>query len=212
MASLPVYNSSGSEIGTYEIDPTEIAATINKQLLHDVVVMYQANLRQGSRQTKSRADVAGHKKKMYRQKGTGNARAGMRRTNVRRGGGHAFALRPRDYSYRMPRKAVQLATRMAIAGKIQNGQVRVLDELSMSQPKTSSIARMLKGIGLEGRSSLIATSEYSPAVYKSARNIPGVSVLPVSDLNALAVLGPNCLLVTRAALDQLKQKKQEAAS
>lgn len=206
MASLPVYNSSGVEVGKYEIDPSEIAAKINKQLLHDVVVMYHANQRQGTRQTKGRSDVAGHKKKMYRQKGTGNARAGMRRTNIRRGGGHAFALKTRDYSYRLPRKAVQLATRMAIAGKIQSGQVRVLDGLSMDAPKTSVIAKMIKGIGLDGRTSLIATAEYSPVVYKSARNIQGVSVLPVSDLNALEVLRPSCLLVTREALDQLKSK------
>jgi large subunit ribosomal protein L4 len=208
MASLPVYNSSGVEVGTYEIEPGEIAAKISKQLLHDVVVMYHANQRQGTRQTKGRSDVAGHKKKMYRQKGTGNARAGMRRTNIRRGGGHAFALKTRDYSYRLPRKAVQLATRMAIAGKIQGGQVKVLDELSMEAPKTSVIAKMIKAIGLEGRTSLIATAEYSPGVYKSARNIEGVSVLPVSDLNALAVLSPSCLVVTREALDQLRSKTQ----
>lgn len=204
MASLPVYNSSGVEVGKYEIDPNEIAAKINKQLLHDVVVMYHANQRQGTRQTKGRSDVAGHKKKMYRQKGTGNARAGMRRTNIRRGGGHAFALKTRDYSYRLPRKAVQLATRMAIAGKIQGGQVKVLEGLSMDAPKTSAIARMIKAIGLDGRTSLIATAEYSPVVYKSARNIQGVSVLPVGDLNALEVLRPNCLLVTREAMDQLR--------
>jgi large subunit ribosomal protein L4 len=208
MASLPVYNSSGVEVGKYEIDPSEIADRINKQLLHDVVVMYHANQRQGTRQTKGRGEVAGHKKKMYRQKGTGNARAGMRRTNIRRGGGHAFALKTRDYSYRLPRKAVQLATRMAIAGKIQGGQVKVLDGLKMDTPKTSAIAKMLKTIGLDGRSSLIATAEYSPSVYKSARNIEGVSVLPVSDLNALAVLSPNCLLLTREALDQLRNQSK----
>lgn len=206
MASLPVYNSSGVEVGKYEIEPSEIADRINKQLLHDVVVMYHANNRQGTRQTKGRGEVAGHKKKMYRQKGTGNARAGMRRTNIRRGGGHAFALKTRDYSYRLPRKAVQLATRMAIAGKIQGGQVKVLDSLKMETPKTSTIAKMIKAIGLEGKNSLIATAGYSAAVYKSARNIAGLSVLPVGDLNALAVLSPNCLLMTREALDQLRQK------
>ena len=104
--------------GTYEIDPTLLAPHINKQLLHDVVVMYQSNQRLGTAKTKSRAEVAGSTKKMYRQKGTGNARAGSRRSGVRRGGGHIFAKRPRDWSYRLPRKAVQLATRMAMAAKI----------------------------------------------------------------------------------------------
>lgn len=206
MASLPVYNSSGKEIGKYEIDPTEIASSINKQLLHDVVVMYQASARQGSHKTKSRAEVAGNKKKMYRQKGTGNARAGSRRSNIRRGGGHAFAKRNRDYSYRLPRKAVRSATRMAIAGKIQDDQVMVLDELAMDAPKTSVIANMLKALGLEGKSTLITTAEHSPMVYMSARNVQRVEVLPVNDLNALAVLKPHRMLVTKAAMDQLKEK------
>ena len=205
MASLPVYDVSGKEVGQYEIDPAEIALTINKQLLHDVVVMYQASRRQGSHKTKSRAEVAGNKKKMYRQKGTGNARAGSRRSNIRRGGGHAFAIRNRDYSYRLPRKAVRLATKMAIAGKIQDGQVKVLEGLSMEAPKTSVIAKMLKTIGIEGKRALITTAEHSPFVYRSARNIAGVSVMQLSDLNALAILEPQCLLVTRDAMDQLKQ-------
>jgi len=210
MASLPVYDSSGKEIGKYEIDPAEIAPSINKQLLHDVVVMYQASARQGTHKTKSRAEVAGNKQKMYRQKGTGNARAGSRRSNIRRGGGHAFAIRNRDYSYRLPRKAVRLATRMAIAGKIQDDQVMVLDELSMESPKTSVIAKMLKEMGLEGKSTLITTAEHSPEVYKSARNVQRVEVLPVSDLNALAVLKPHRMLVTREAMDQLKENASSA--
>ncbi len=206
MASLPVYDSSGKEVGKYEIDPADIAPEINKQLLHDVVVMYQANRRQGSHMTKTRSEVAGNRKKMYRQKGTGNARAGSRRSPIRRGGGHAFAKRNRDYSYRLPRKAVRLATKMAIAGKIQDDQVKILDGLSMETPKTSVIAKMLKAIGLDGKRALIATADYSPSVYKSARNVEGVSVLPVNDLNALEVLHPHCLLVTRDAMDRLKEK------
>src|SRR5687768_15529908 len=121
MASLTLYNQKGDGIGKYEIDPDEIAPRINKQLLHDVVVMYQSNQRQGSAKTKSRSEVSGTTKKMYRQKGTGNARAGSRRSNIRRGGGRAFAKRPRDWSYRLPRKAVQAATRMAVATRIISG-------------------------------------------------------------------------------------------
>ena len=211
MASLPVYDSGGKEIGKYEIDPTEIAETINRQLLHDVVVMYQANARQGSHRTKSRANVAGNKKKMYRQKGTGNARAGSRRSNIRRGGGHAFARDNRDYSYRLPRKAVRAATRMALAGKIQDEQVVVVDGLSLDAPKTSVVANMLKGMGLEGKSALIATAEHSPVVYKSARNISRVEVMRVSDLNALAILKPHRMVMTKEAIDQLKEKSESEA-
>ena len=205
MASLPVYDAAGKEVGKYEISPEDISATINKQLLHDVVVMYQASARQGTHKTKSRSEVSGSGKKMYRQKGTGNARAGSRRSNVRRGGGHAFARRNRDYSYRLPRKAVRAATRMAIAGKIRDEQVAVIDKLAMEEPKTAVVAGMLKGMGLSGSTALIATADVSTAVHRSARNLQGVSVLPVCDLNALEILKPSKVLFTREALDQLKQ-------
>lgn len=210
MASLPVYDKSGKEVGKYEINPDDLAKSINKQLLHDVVVMYQASKRQGSHKTKSRAAVAGSTKKMYRQKGTGNARAGSRRSNIRRGGGHAFAKDNRDYSYRLPRKAVRLATRMAMAGKIQSEQVLVIDELSMDQPQTKQIASLLKALDLENKSALIATAEHSPNVYKSARNIQRVAVTKQADLNALEILRPHRVLITRDALDAFKERATSA--
>ncbi len=206
MASLPVYDKTGKEVGKYEIDPTELASSVNKQLLHDVVVMYQANRRQGSHKTKTRSEVAGSTKKLYRQKGTGNARAGSRRSNIRRGGGHGFAKRNRDYSYRLPRKAVRLATRMAMAGKIDSNQVLVLDALPMESPQTREIAGLLKALDLQGKSALIATAENDTAVYKSARNIQRVEVSRVADLNALAILRPHRVLITRDALDAFKEK------
>lgn len=208
MASLPVYDKTGKEVGKYEIDPADIASSINKQLLHDVVVMYQASRRQGSHQTKTRSEVAGSTKKLYRQKGTGNARAGSRRSNIRRGGGHGFAKRNRDYSYRLPKKAVRLATRMAMAGKIQDEQVLVLDSLSMESPQTKEIVGLLKALDLQGKSALITTAENDAAVYKSARNIQRVEVSRVSDLNALAILRPHRVLITRDAMDAFKEKSK----
>lgn len=212
MVSLPVYDSSGSEVGKYEIDPAEIAPTINKQLLHDVVVMYQASARQGSHHSRSRGEVAGANKKMYRQKGTGNARAGSRRSGIRRGGGHIFAKKPRDYSYRLNRKAVRAATRMAIAGKISDDQVVVIEGLSFDEPKTREMASVLKALNLEGQTTLVTTAVYDAVVYKSARNIQGVTVSPVSDLNALSVLKPKKMLVTREALDAIKSGAQQNAA
>jgi large subunit ribosomal protein L4 len=206
MTTLPVYDRSGAEVGSYEIDPASIAPRISKQLLHDVVVMYQANRRQGSAKTKSRGEVQGTTRKMYRQKGTGNARAGSRRSNVRRGGGHAFAKRPRDFSYRLPRKALQAATRMAIASKLQEQQVVVIDDLSFEAPATREMAAILKSLGLVDVSTLVTTAEHDANVYKSARNIKKVTVSPVSDLNALSVLAPRRMLVTKAALDSIKEK------
>ena len=212
MATLAVFDRNGSKVGKYEIDPAELAPKINKQLLHDVIVMYQANRRQGSASTKSRGQVSGSTKKLFRQKGTGHARMGSRRTNLRRGGGHAFRKDPRDYSYRLPRKAVQAATRMAIASKISDEQIVVIDELSFSEPQTKDMAGILKALDLAGKSTLVATESYDVNVYKSGRNIAGVSVSPVSDLNALSVLAPSRMLVTRAALDAIKQRASNGNS
>jgi large subunit ribosomal protein L4 len=211
MVSLPVFNKSGAEVGKYEIDPEAIAPKISQQLLHDVVVMYQASARQGTHRTKDRSDVAGTTKKMYRQKGTGNARAGSRRAPQRRGGYHVFALRPRDYSYRLPRKAVQAATRMAIARKLQTQDIVVIDELAFSEPKTKEMAGILKALKLAGMTTLVTTAALDSNVYRSARNIDKVTVAPVNGLNALAVLQPRKMLITRAALDAIKERAKKSA-
>lgn len=206
MAELPIYNRTGAKVGVYSIDPAEIAPRISKQLLHNVVVMYQANRRQGTQKTKTRGEVSGSTKKMYRQKGTGNARAGSKRSGLRRGGGHLHALEPRDWSYRLPRRSVQIATRMAIASKIQDDQVVVIDDLGLAAPKTKEMAAILKALNLSGGSTLVATAGRDLNVYKSARNISKVTVSPVSDLNALLVLAPKRVLLTKAALDWIKER------
>lgn len=212
---LPVYDKTGKEVGTFSVDPDAIAARINSQLLHDAVVMYQANLRQGSAKTKTRAEVAGHKKKMYRQKGTGNARAGHRRSGVRRGGGHIFAKQPRDWFYRLPRKALQVATRMAVASKISDSQITLIDALSMEAPKTKEMVAVLKNLHIDG-SVLVAVEAHDSNVYKSFRNIEGAQVLPVSDINAYEVLRRKRLLMTREALKNfvasVPEKKSESVA
>lgn len=204
MASLKIFDTAGGEVGTYEIDTEQIADRVCKQLLHDAVVMYQTNLRQGSHHTRTRGEVAGTSKKMYRQKGTGNARAGSKRTNVRRGGGVARTVKPRDYSYRLPKKAIKLATRMAIRSRIDDGEVIVVDRLDFDVPKTKQLDTMLTALGLHGGTTLVATAGLDVAVFKSGRNLPGVEVQPVRELNALSILKPKRLLVTREALDRIK--------
>jgi len=149
---------------------------------------------------------------MYRQKGTGNARAGSRRSGIRRGGGHIHAIKPRDYSYRMNRKAVKAATQMAIAAKIADDQVVVIDELDFDKPATNEMATILKALKLGGSTTLVTTAAHDANVYKSARNLQKVSVSTVSDLNALTVLSPRRLLVTKAALDVIKERNAAAAS
>jgi large subunit ribosomal protein L4 len=207
MPKLTVYDAKGASVGSVEIEPTDLAPRINKQLLHDAVVMYEANLRQGTFATKSRALVAGSTKKMYRQKGTGNARAGSRRSGIRRGGGHIFAKKPRDFGYRLPRKALQLATRMALAAKIRDDQVTVIDDLKFAAPKTRDMAAILKALKChEHKSLLVATATHDANLHKSVRNIAGVSLSPVAELNAFIVLKPQRLLFTKAALDWIKEQ------
>jgi large subunit ribosomal protein L4 len=203
MPKLTIYDRKGKKVGTYNVEPTDFAPRINKQLLHDAVVMYQANLRQGSHQTKSRAMVAGSTKKMYRQKGTGNARAGSKRSGVRRGGGHIFAKVNRDYGHRMPRKALQQATRMALASKVRDEELQVIDDLAFDEPKTKDMVAVLSHLEWDGSSLLVTTASYDRNVYRSARNIAGVSVAPAGEINALDVLASRRMLITKAALDAL---------
>lgn len=206
MAVIAIHNKSGAEVGKYEIDSTDIAPSINRQLLHDVVVMYQANLRLGTHKTKTRSEVAGSTKKLYRQKGTGNARAGTRRAGHRVKGGHIHAIRPRDYSFRLPKKAIQAATRMALASKLLDNQLVLIDDLKFEKPGTKVMAGILKSLGLNKSTTLVATEAYDQTVLKSARNIEGVTVSPVKDLNALNLLTPRRVLMTKAALDAVRVK------
>lgn len=209
MASLTVYDRSGKSVGSYDIDPTDLVPRINKQLLHDAVVMYQSNLRLGTARTKSRAEVAGSTKKMYRQKGTGNARAGSRRSGVRVGGGHIFAKRPRDWVYRLPRKALQLATRMALAAKLRDGEVTLIDDLKFDAPKTKEMATIIKALNLTGERLLVATAAHDVNVYKSVRNIDRVSISPVGGLNAHVLLQPKRVLMTKAAIEAVRSAAGE---
>jgi large subunit ribosomal protein L4 len=210
MLTLPVYDRSGTQVRTYEIDPAQLAPRISKQLLHDAVVMYQTNMRLGTVRTKNRSEVAGTTKKMYRQKGTGNARAGSRRSGIRRGGGHIHAIRPRDWSYRLTKKAIRLATRMAVASKLADNEVTLIDELSFEKPETRRMAAILKALKIDHGSLLVAVAAYDANVYKSVRNLEGVSVAPVADLTALGVLRPKRLLMTTSALDALREKAAAA--
>jgi len=203
MISVSIRDMSGSESGTYEFDPADLASNVNRQLLHDAAVMYEANRRQGTVQTKSRGMVKGSTHKLFRQKGTGRARAGNARTPVRRGGGHAFGKKPRDYSYRLPRKSLQIATKMALLSKFQDEQAVVLSDWQCAEPKTKVVAQALKSLGVDGASVLLATNGVDANVWRSARNISGVRVLPAGDLNAWDLLRHRNLVVTVAAMDQL---------
>src|SRR3954466_3268059 len=148
-------NAQGQSVGTVEVDPAEFGGSVNKQLLHDVVLMYLANQRAGTHSTLRRGEVAGSTKKLFRQKGTGNARVGTRRTNKRRGGGTAKGPKPRDYEYHLPKKAVRAATRMAILSKFQDQEAIVVDELKLTEIKTARMAEIFNTLGLTGTTALL---------------------------------------------------------
>ncbi len=210
MLTLNVYNRQGDSVGTVQVDPDEFGGTVNKQLLHDVVVMHLANQRAGTHSTLRRGEVSGSTKKLFRQKGTGNARVGPRRTNKRRGGGTSKGPKPRDYEYHLPKKAVRAATRMAILSKFQDNEALILDDLALTEIKTKQVAGLLKALKLQGTTCLVGTKDYDKNVYLSSRNIPEVEVLPASQFNAYTVLRQKRLLLTRAALDELRQGSSKA--
>src|SRR6266700_4152805 len=160
MLNLNVYNRQGESVGTVDIDPAEFGSKVNRQLLHDVVVMYLANQRAGTHSTLRRGEVAGSTKKLFRQKGTGNARVGTRRTNKRKGGGTAKGPKPRDYEYHLPKKAVRAATRMAILSKFLDKEVIVLEDLALTEIKTKQITGIFKALKLQGLTCLVGTAGY----------------------------------------------------
>ena len=234
MLTVPVYNPAGEQVGEESIDPADFGGEVNKQLLHDVVLMHLAARRVGTVNTRGRADVAGSGKKLFRQKGTGNARAGSKRTNKRKGGGVAFARRNRDYRYAMPKKAVRAAIRMALLSKFQDGQALIVDGLAADgRPRPSEVARALQAIRrpdlseaeaaeavgetkaqargrtLDRRTVLIGLPGHDPVVHRSARNIEGVVVAPVAEFNTYDILKQRYLLLTREALAVLKERVKE---
>jgi len=204
MVTLNVYNRQGDSVGTVDVDPAEFGGEINKQLLHEVVLMYLANQRAGTHSTKRRGEVAGSTKKLFRQKGTGNARVGIKRTNKRRDGGTAKGPKPRDYEYHLPKKAVRAATRMAILSKLQDNEAIILEDFATNEVKTKPVAAMLKALKID-RTCLLTTAELDRNLYLSARNIEGVKVLPAAELNAYTVLKQKRLVMTRSALEKLRK-------
>ena len=236
MLSIPVYNTSGERIGEESVDPADFGGEINKQLLHDVVLMHLAAKRVGTVNTRGRADVAGSGKKLFRQKGTGNARAGSKRTNKRKGGGVAFARRNRDYRYSIPKKAVRAAIRMAILSKFQDNQAIIVEGFNLNEPKTQVVAKALRAIRrpdlqeheaaeavgetkaqglrrtLDSRSILFGLAGQDPVFYRSARNIDGVQVAPVAEFNTYDVLNQRYLILTRDSLNILKERGKGSAN
>jgi large subunit ribosomal protein L4 len=210
--TVDVRDKTGKSVGKVEFDPSELAPRISKQLLHDVVVMYETNKRVGTVMTRNRAQTEGSTKKLFRQKGTGRARMGTVRTNIRRGGGRAHAKYPIDFGYRLPKKAVRLATRMALLSKFLDQQVTLLSELAIAEPKTKTMASLLKALGLSKTSCLLAVEAHDANVVRSGRNIPGLRISSCDDLNAYDLLHQKQLILTRAGLERLRAGRTKTAA
>jgi len=198
-----IINPQTGETTTGAIEPVALASKVVRRLLHDAVVMYQANRRVGTVKTKTRAEVKGSSKKLYKQKGTGRARAGNRRTPVRVGGGHAFAKVPKDWSYRLPKKALRLATRMALRLKFESGEVVATTTLSITEPKTRQVATLLKALGLINKKCLFVTETKNDDLVRATRNLQQANVSRFSDLNAEMILTHNVLVMESAVLKLL---------
>jgi large subunit ribosomal protein L4 len=199
MIDLAVYNKQGEKVDTFKVDEASLGGRVRHALLKQAIVMYHANKRVGTAATKSRGEVEGSTRKLYKQKGTGNARAGNIRTPIRKGGGHAHSKKARDFTQAMPQKARQLAKKSAVLAKMLKGNVFVIDALAMGAPKTKEFATVLTNLKID-RSCLVAVNEYSENIYKSVRNIPKVAVMPVADLNAGDICNRQKMLFTKEAL------------
>ena len=198
MIDIAVHDREGKELESLRVDEELLGGSVRYSLLKQAIVMYHANKRVGTAATKSRGMVRGSTRKLFRQKGTGNARVGNARTGKRVGGGVTFAKVARDFGKRMPKKQRRLARDSAVLAKLLSGSVVVVDELNFDQPKTKAFAEVLGNLNIE-RSCLVTVVDRDDNLYRSARNIPKIDVLAVTDLNAGDICNRQKMLFTKDA-------------
>lgn len=199
MIELAVYSSEGKQVERLSVDETVLGQTVRYSLLKQALVMYHANKRVGTSTTRSRGMVKGSTRKLFRQKGTGNARVGNQRTGKRVGGGVTFAKQVRDFRQSMPKKQRRTARDSAVLAKLKSRNVVVIDELTLNEPKTKAVSGILSKLGIE-RSCLVATKDLDQNVVKSFRNLQRVAVMPWRQLNAGDICGHEKVLFTKEAL------------
>jgi len=204
MPKLTVYDLLGNAIEEIDVSDRVFDAEINHDLMHQIVVGYEANQRVGTASTKTRAVVSGGGRKPWRQKGTGRARAGSTRSPLWRHGGVAFGPLPRDYRHKLPKKMRQAALRSALTSKVKDGQLVVVDRLAFEEPKTKKMAEAIKNLQIN-KSVLVVTAEREPNTEKAARNLPRTKSTTFDGLNAYEVLRYNHLLITRDALRKVEE-------
>jgi large subunit ribosomal protein L4 len=201
---VPVYNLAGEAVRQIEISDLVFAVPFNEAVVHQVMVSQRANARQGTASTRTRSEVSGTTGKMFRQKGTGFARAGSRRSPLRRGGGITFGPKPRSYQQAIPKKMRRLALRCVLSAKAGDGELKVLEAWNFEEPKTKRLAEALAALGVDS-SALIVTLEPEANVIKSARNLSRIKTMPVNVLNILDILSHKMLLITETAIRQAEK-------
>jgi large subunit ribosomal protein L4 len=198
-----LFNQTGTELGTIELDEYIFGITPNVPVMHQMLVLQQANARQGTHSTRTRGEVQGSTRKIYRQKGTGRARQGAIRAPHHSGGGVVFGPKPRDYSKRMPRKMRRLAVRSALSAKLADGSIRFVDALQMDVPRTKAMIEVLDTFNPDKRKTLIVLPERDEMVMRSANNLPYVKTLNAMYLNVRDLLQYDHIVVPQAALDKI---------
>ncbi|TFG46963.1 MAG: 50S ribosomal protein L4 [Dehalococcoidia bacterium] len=201
---IPVYNISGQVVKNVTVSDALFGVPMNDAVVHQAMVAQAANARQGTSSTKTRSEVAGSTRKIIRQKGTGEARAGSRNSGLRRGGGVIFGPKPRDYSKSLPKKMRQLAIRCLLSDKVFNGGLKVVESLEMEAPRTKEMAAVLATLEM-GHSAIIATAGVDSQVVLSARNLPHIKTTPVNQLNVVDLLKYDKLLLTEQALEVVQK-------
>lgn len=204
MPKVAVLDMTGKEVGTVELSDSIFGIEPNVSVMHDVVVNYLANKRQGTQSALTRAEVSGGGKKPWRQKGTGHARQGSIRSPQWRHGGIVFAPKPRDYSYVINKKVKRLAMKSAFSSKVLDNGIVVLDSLEMPEYKTKSMANVLNAIGANGKS-LVVLPEIEDKIIKSSRNIPGVKTSQVNTLNVYDILNARKLVIVKSAISKIEE-------
>ena len=207
----PVYNLAGEVVENIEISDKVFGVPFNEALVHQSVLRQQANARQGNASTKTRGNVSGSTRKLYKQKGTGSARAGSIKSPLRRGGGIVFGPHPRDYHQAMPKSMRRLALRCVLSAKMEDGEMKILESLKLDEIKTKNVVGILGAMQAD-RTTLVVTGEANGNLVKSARNLAGVKTLPANLLNVVDIISHNTLLIEVDAVRKAEQLWGESSS
>lgn len=202
---LPVKNMAGTQVGEIEVSDAIFAAPVNTTLMHQALIRQLANQRAGTHKTKTRGEVRGGGRKPWRQKGTGRARQGSVTAPNWVGGGTVFGPRPRGYGKAMPRKMRRAALRSALSAKAATGQLVVVDDMSLQEPKTKQMISVLNALGVSGQSTLLVMGVADVNVQKSANNLPKVKTLQSGYLNIRDLLGYDVVLMSKDAVEHVEE-------